>query len=122
MTKKEKQIYITVIVVLVVVALVWLLRAKPSDQTQTQSDLEQQSSTQQDNNNTGLKMPDATNTWTGTLKMSDNSKKGNLMLVTSDHTIYLKTSRNFSALIGKEVVVTYSGTTNSFVLGNITAK
>jgi hypothetical protein len=60
--------------------------------------------------------------WEGILKESNNSSKGNLMLETKDRTIYLRTSRDFSALIGKEVKVTYEGTLESFVLGDIEAK
>lgn len=66
---------------------------------------------------------------TGTLQASDNKAKGNLMLVTklsSDSTketnIYITTSRDYGALIGKEVVAKIQGTLNDFVLDDITAK
>jgi hypothetical protein len=60
--------------------------------------------------------------WEGLLKASDNSQKGNLMLVTNGNTIYMYTSRDFSPLIGKEVVVTYEGDSGGFVLGDIVEK
>ncbi len=60
--------------------------------------------------------------WEGVLKLSNNNQKGNLMLVTKERIIYLKTNRDFSALVNKEVVVTYEGTLDSFRLGEITAK
>lgn len=63
-----------------------------------------------------------TNKWEGMLKTSDNSAKGNLMLVNKDHTIYLRTSRDFSSLIDKNVEVTYQGSLESFKLGEIKAK
>ncbi len=62
------------------------------------------------------------NTWTGTLKLSDNQKKGTLMLVMEKQTIYINTSRDYSQLIGKNVKVTYEGTLDSFVLGDIVQK
>ncbi len=60
--------------------------------------------------------------WEGTLTASDNISKGNYKLQTSAHTIYIKTSRDFSSLLGKEVKVTYQGTIDSFNLGDIVAK
>lgn len=60
--------------------------------------------------------------WLGTLKASDNAKKGNLLLVTDKNTVYISTSRDFSDLVGKKVKVTYQGTLDSFQLGDITAQ
>lgn len=58
----------------------------------------------------------------GELKASDNSVRGNLMLETDHTKIYLRTSRDFSALIGKKVEVTIKGTLDSFVLVDIKEK
>jgi hypothetical protein len=63
-----------------------------------------------------------TESWEGTLENSNNSAKGNLMLVTPAHTIYIRSGRDFSSLIGKKVNVTYQGTLDSFSLENITAE
>jgi hypothetical protein len=60
--------------------------------------------------------------WEGTLKASDSAKKGNLMLVTDKTTVYINTSRDYSALIGKKVKVTYQGTLASFTMMDITAE
>ena len=60
--------------------------------------------------------------WLGTLKASDNAKKGNLLLVTDKNTVYISTSRDFSDLVRKKVKVTYQGTLDSFQLGDITAQ
>ena len=124
MTKKEKQIYIGVAGVLVVIALIWLFKSKPVGQTSQSSDEQAgaQQTIQQRTTTDASTIAPALNTWDGTLKMSDNSAKGNLMLVTKDHTVYLKTSRDFSALVGKEVTVVYTGTVDSFTLENISAK
>ena len=58
----------------------------------------------------------------GTLQNSDNSAKGNLMLVTPTHILYINTSRDFNSLVGKKVNVTYQGNLQSFKLGDITAE
>lgn len=60
------------------------------------------------------------NVWEGKLLASDNAKSGNLMLVTKERTIYIKTSRDFAGLLNKNVRVTYEGTWQNFVLGDIT--
>ncbi len=96
---------------------------KPDQQTQQASDQNQQgnsSNTGQQGAGSAL-IEQPSYTWTGTLKMSDNAKKGSLMLVTGDHTVYINTSRDFSALVGKKVNVAYQGTLDSFTLGDISA-
>jgi len=60
------------------------------------------------------------NGWKGTLLKSDNSSKGNYMLLVGGHNIYLNTGRDYSALVGKPVNVTYKGTLDSFGLIDIT--
>ena len=62
------------------------------------------------------------NAWEGSLKLSDNPAKGNLLLMTKDRVIYIRTSRDYSALVDKEVKVTYEGTLESFRLGDIVEK
>ncbi|OGN10922.1 MAG: hypothetical protein A3J46_04165 [Candidatus Yanofskybacteria bacterium RIFCSPHIGHO2_02_FULL_41_11] len=60
------------------------------------------------------------NTLEGTLWSSDDEAKGNLMLaVNNGATIYIRTSRNFSDLIGKYVLVSIDGTLENFTLVNI---
>lgn len=58
----------------------------------------------------------------GTLKISDNLKRGNLMLVTKDRVIYLFTSRDYSALVNKEVKIKINGTLENFRLIDILPK
>lgn len=67
-------------------------------------------------------LAEGANIWEGTLKTSDNEAKGNLMLQTKERVIYIKTSRDFSDLLDKEVAVTYQGGFEEFILGDIKAK
>lgn len=55
----------------------------------------------------------------GTLWASDNESKGNLMLVTGNAMVYIRTSRDFNNLKGKEVIISADGTLDNFVLINI---
>lgn len=59
---------------------------------------------------------------TGTLKASDDTTKGNFVLVMPDHSIYIRTSRDYSELVGKEVTVSYTGTLENFTLMDIEPK
>jgi len=117
MTKNTKQVYTAVAVVVVVAVVIWLFKSKPAAQnTQIQSDTNQQNS---QNPNPSPAPTANSGIWTGTLKASDNAAKGNLMLITSDRTIYMTSSRDFSGLYGKKVDVSYQGSLKSFVLGSI---
>jgi hypothetical protein len=82
---------------------------------------DEQTPAQDQNTPAQIKKPETTpaSIWQGTLKTSDNSKKGNLMLVTDKTTVYINTSRDFSNLIGKSVNVKYQGSLDNFELGNI---
>jgi hypothetical protein len=51
----------------------------------------------------------------GTLMASDNADKGNLVVDSSAGKIYIKTGRDFSSLIGKNVTLQAEGTINKFV-------
>ena len=52
----------------------------------------------------------------GALLVSDNLDKGNLMLLFGNSIVYIKTSRDFSDLVDKNVVVSVEGTLDKFVL------
>jgi len=60
-----------------------------------------------------------TDGFSGRLRASDTPAKGNLMLVMPDHTLYLRTSRDFSDLLDKEVNVEIDGDLESFRLVDI---
>ncbi len=118
MKKKNQQLYAAIAIVVVVVALIWYFKTNPGN---TVSD-----SVNQTKNGTGSKNPGNTSStkasvWTGTLKKSDNSSKGNFMLVTKDRTIYFTTVRDFSSLIDKKVNLTYEGSLKGFTVLNLTA-
>ncbi len=55
----------------------------------------------------------------GQLKNSDDPNRGNLKLTSSLGEIYIRTSRDFSALIGFDVLMTIDGTLDKFTLLNI---
>lgn len=58
----------------------------------------------------------------GTLLVSDDSKQGNYMVRTSNSIFYIKTSRDFSSLVNKEVTMTAKGTVEMFSLVDIVAR
>ena len=104
--------------VIIVAAVAWFSKTKHGGLEtikQTSNTSTTSSSAQSSNTQPGGEV------WTGTLQNSDNKAKGNLMLVTADRNIYIKTSRDFSALVGKKVDISYEGDVNNFVLGNIAA-
>lgn len=55
----------------------------------------------------------------GRLENSDNTEKGNLKLLSSVGQIYIRTSRDFSSLIGFDILMTIDGTLDKFTLLNI---
>ncbi len=62
------------------------------------------------------------NYFEGTLNNSDNPTLGNFKLVSADHAIYLRTGRDFSKLVGLQVLVFFDGTMEKFELKDIQAK
>lgn len=58
----------------------------------------------------------------GTLLVSDDSKQGNYMVRTSNSIFYIRTSRDFSSLVNKEVTMTAKGTVEMFSLVDIVAR
>jgi L-lactate permease len=117
MNFKSWQTYAIVAAIIVVVFVIWFMRKnKPQNNAQQ--------TTQQQNQNTSKPTSASTQTgwdvWNGTLQKSDNATKGNFMLATKERTIYLKTSRDFSQMVGKKVNVSYEGTWQNFVLGDVT--
>ncbi|HLC44960.1 MAG: hypothetical protein A2722_02035 [Candidatus Doudnabacteria bacterium RIFCSPHIGHO2_01_FULL_50_11] len=55
----------------------------------------------------------------GFLRDSDDIEKGNLMLVAKYKTLYLNTVRDYSSMVGSDVVVTIEGTEENFRLIDI---
>lgn len=52
----------------------------------------------------------------GVLLVSDNLDKGNLMLLFGNSVVYVKTSRGFNGLMGKNVAVSIKGTLDNFII------
>ena len=118
MNIKNQQLYGWIGAAVIVIAALWLSLSKKADKQPVQ---EQQNQNQQQTVKPNDTTPSAnSDVWTGTLQKSDNSAKGNLLLVTSERNIYIRSNRDFSSLIGKKVRVSYEGTWQNFVLGDIT--
>ncbi len=124
MNKKQKTTYGSILAAVLIIIVIWFVSSKPeSGKPSTGSQNGSKGSTSSPSPSpSGQPSGSEGNVWKGTLKTSDNSAKGNLMLVTPDHTIYIKTSRDFSSLIGKQVVVAYQGSLDGFTLTNISAE
>ena len=119
MTKKDKGIYSIAGVIVLIALAIWFVKTR-----QTADEVINSPNTQSGSNSPKAGSQSASgqaSVWNGTLKTSDSAQKGNLMLMTKDHTIYIKTSRDFSALVDKEVDVSYQGSLENFSLGDITA-
>jgi hypothetical protein len=123
MSGKYKTFVVGIIIILVVVAGLHFFKKRSGTEVktdaQTGTNLEKASTDEQKEL---ISQKKSGNVMEGTLKLSDNKKKGNLMLVMPDRTLYLSTTRDFSQLIGKQVEVSYEGTLEDFVLGNIILK
>lgn len=125
MTSKDKQTYGLIAVAIIVIILAYIYKSKSPSESTTNSNNQPtttQQNTQNSNTTTTTKATNQTSTqsvWTGTLKVSDNLSKGSLMLVNNEHTIYLRTGRDFSKLLNSEVKVSYQGTLEQFVLKDI---
>ena len=118
MNIKNQQLYGWIGVAVIVVAALWLSLSKKAENKPEQ---QQQNQNQQEVVQPSDSTPAAkSDVWNGTLQKSDNAAKGNLLLITSDRNIYIRSNRDFSALIGKKVRVSYEGTWQNFVLGDIT--
>jgi hypothetical protein len=116
---KNKQFYWAIAAIVIIVAIIWAYKAKHAiKQTPIMDNVAQQTTNQ--STPAPATAAQTENTWTGVLKKSDSPTKGNVMLVTKDRTIYMKTSRDFSSLLDKNVSVTYEGTWQNFVLGDVT--
>jgi hypothetical protein len=100
----------------------WLAKSPTNDKQKEEKQEEQKTEQAQTPQTSKPAILSSPNMWEGMLKISDEPKKGNLMLLTEDKKIYLKTNRDFSLLLDKVVSVTYEGTLDSFRLGDIVEK
>lgn len=109
---KKNLIYIIVIGIVALV-LIWLSQSSKNQAPELKSLLDDKKI---ENNAITKKL---NNTLDGVLWSSNDNTKGNLMLVTGNTTIYIKTSRKFDELTGKNVIVSIDGTPDNFTLLNI---
>ena len=58
----------------------------------------------------------------GVLQNSDDTSRGNFKLVSGNGDIYIRTDRDFSNLVGSEVLVIIKGTIDKFELMDIQSK
>lgn len=131
-----KKLLLFLVVVLIVVAGVWYFKqdnGQPQDETNNTTGQNSGSNSSSNSSNSSSSSSsdeeDTTvmeigNTLSGELKASNDTKRGNLMLMLtdSDRVIYLHTSRDYTALIDKEVVVTIDGSLDDFRLVDITER
>jgi hypothetical protein len=118
----SKTIWVVVAVV-VIAAIIWIATgSKKTSQNQTNQS-NANTTTKSTNQTSGSQTPNTvSNALKGTLKISDNQALGNLMLVTSTSNVYLRTSRDFSNLVNKQVALDYDGTITNFKLVDIKAQ
>lgn len=95
---------------LVAATLVWLSQNNRNQELKSQTPLGEE--LLDENTNT-------TNILEGALWTSGDKTKGNLVLINSEATIYIKTSRDFSNLVGKRVIVSVEGSSDAFTLIDI---
>jgi hypothetical protein len=122
MKTKHTNILGGVLVLAALVAGIWYAKSgnKPADVSPINITADQPATEQEKAQQTS--QPTKGNTMEGVLKASNDSIKGNLMLETNGKTLYIFTSRNYSHLLGKTVIVEYDGTMEDFRLGNIQEK
>ncbi len=114
--------------ILISMALISLIAAGCSSKTEqstsnsSNSIPSQNQTVKQTPNPTPSPISNPDSVWQGILKSSDNSARGNYMLILDKSLVYINTSRDYSALVGKQVNVRYSGSLESFKLEDITLK
>jgi hypothetical protein len=96
---------------------------QPANNSNSQPAQEQSNNAASAGNSTSTSATNpAGSTWQGALELSDNAASGNYTITVNGHKIYLKTGRDFSKLVGKEVNVSYTGSLTNFTLNDITAQ
>jgi hypothetical protein len=119
---KPKNIIIA-LVLLAAAWAIWSFTGKSADSQKGNGGPEEQS-TQNSQPSGQEQVQEVPNALEGELKVSNDKKRGNLMLLlaNSDRIIYLNTSRDFGSLIGKQVIVSIEGSLDDFALQDIKVK
>lgn len=108
---------VVAIIIVIVAGVQYFKNQKPANETQNQNARQEQNQKNSAGGN-----PAAASGLEGVLKISDNLKRGNLMVVMAERVVYLFTSRDYSKLLNKEVKVVIDGTLENFRLVDIVAK
>jgi hypothetical protein len=111
-----------IILVLIIALIAWLAMHRKQKEVKTSTNTETTSTNQNQSTNASTntqQTSESDDAIVGILKVSDNKSRGNLMIMTDATTVYLTTSRDFSLLIGKQVVATIDGDLNNFTLVDI---
>ncbi|MBI2674553.1 MAG: hypothetical protein HYX22_02350 [Candidatus Yanofskybacteria bacterium] len=107
---KKNRIYI-IMTGVVAITLIWLSQNNKSKETDLELPLDEELSDNIAAENVG--------TLEGVLWSSGDEAKGNLMLISNNTTIYIRTSRDFNDLVGKHVIASVEGTLDNFTLIDI---
>lgn len=107
---------VVAIIIVIAAGAQYFKNQKPANETQNQN------ARQEQNQKNGAAIPAAASGLEGVLKISDNLKRGNLMIAMKERVVYLFTSRDYSKLLNKEVKVVIDGTLENFRLVDIVAK
>ena len=105
------------LVIIVLAGIQYFRKQKPADKGQGQ-----EAGREQSQQGSPKPTPQTPGMLEGTLKISDNLKRGNLMVAMPERTVYLFTSRDYSSLLDKTVKVEIEGTLENFRLVDIKAK
>ena len=107
----------------IILGIIQAVKNRDSSDNQPNEASDSQSNTPSGNNRENdTPVPSGEQKLQGSLKISDDLRRGNLMLVTSERAIYLFTSRDYSSLLDKQVTVEIEGTLENFRLVDIKAK
>jgi hypothetical protein len=115
--KNKSLFWIAGIAAIVVIGIVVIAVKNQSKNPSSPKDDFGQSLIEQTPNDTGA--AESADELQGTLKLSDSPAKGNLMLVMPNHIVYLRTSRDYAALLDKPVTVKINGSLETFQLVDI---
>lgn len=115
---KSREYAIGIIILVLVGAVIWKTQ-KPKTPAQKNSDNQTQPPSPSGQNPT---LPSDNGKLEGELKISDDAKRGNLMLIMQDRTVYIFTGRDYSGLLNKQVQLQIDGSLENFRLIDIKAK
>ena len=113
---KNREYVIAAIVLILLGIIIWKTQ-KSTPLTKQQANEPLKSTSTQDKI-----APAESNNLEGQLKISDDAKRGNLMLIMEDRTIYIFTARDYSQLLDKKVKLQIDGSLENFRLIDIKLK